>query len=199
MKHCVALLFYCCITLVLPAQNVADLESFEKAIQAGTVLSYDVSAAGGTYQLIATIKKTGDEIIFDWSIPKQEAKKGTVAMSAEAVTKANALLSAFTTGEVLLKSETALLISRKIFNDISSTSSAAIKLRGTSDTATVLNNTISEFNFNLNGNLVAIPGWELQNEGEVKFTLDVLESYKFPLIFRLDAGIVMQLTEIKSP
>lgn len=199
MKYSTLLLLFCCVSQATFAQNVADLESFEKAIQPGTVLSYDVTAAGATYQLSATLKKAGDEIIFDWSVPKLPDKKGVVVMTADAISTANALNTNFVSGEALLKSETALLISKKIFNDISSTSSAAIKLRGSSDTATVLNNTISEFNFNLNGNLVAIPGWELQNDGDVKYTLDVLESYKFPLIFRLDIGTVLQLTEIKTP
>jgi hypothetical protein len=81
---------------------------------------------------------------------------------------------------------------------VASTSEAPMKLMGASDTVTALSNTIGEFNFNLDGNLVAIPGWELQGGGDPKFTVDVLESTKFPLIFKLDLGWSMILTEVKS-
>lgn len=184
---------------MLGAQNVTDLESFEKAMKPGTVLTYDVNAKGKKYQFIVTVKKLGDDIAFDWSMTDPINKTGTVAMSNNAVAKADALLNYFSGGDSKLENETSVFISRKVFNDISSTSMASIKLNGATDTATVMSNTISEFNFNLNGNLVAIPGWELEGSSDPKYTVDVLESTKFPVIYRMDLGWSIQLTEIKNP
>lgn len=185
--------------LVLPAQNIEDLASFESAMKPGTVLTYDVNASGKKYQYIITIKKLGDEIVFEWTMTAPVNKKGTVAMSANAVSKADALFNYFTEGESKLEKETSVFISRKLFNDVSSTSEASIRVNGASDTATVMSNTISEFNFNLNGNLVAVPGWELQGGSEIKYTINVIESPKFPLIVRMDLGWTIQLAEVKNP
>ncbi len=184
---------------VLPAQNISDLDAFEKAIKPGTVLTYDVNTNEKKYQFVVTLKKLGDEIAFDWKMTEPVNKTGTVLMSANAVAKADALLNNFSGGESKLEKETSVFISRKIFNDVSSTSSSSIKLNGANDTATVMSNTISEFNFNLNGNLVSIPGWELQGGGDIKSTVDVLESFKFPIIFRMDLGWTILLSEIKTP
>lgn len=180
------------------SQNISDLESYEKAMKPGTVLTYDVNNKDKKYQFIVTLKKIGDEIGFDWKMTEPVNKTGSVVMNAGAVANADALFHSLAGGDSKLDRETSVFISRKIFNDVSTTSIANIKLNGATDTLTVLGNTISEFNFNLNGNLVAIPGWELQNTGDMKYTLDVLESFKFPIIFRIDLGWTIQLAEIKS-
>ena len=184
---------------VLPAQNISDLDAFEKAVKPGSVLTYDVNISGKKYQFIATLKKVGDEIAFDWNMSAPENKKGSITISSGATAKADALFSSFKEGATTLEKETSLIISRKVFNDISTTSIANIKLNGASDTATVMSNTINEFNFNLNGNLVAIPGWELEGGSDIKYAVDVLESFKFPLIFKMDLGWTIQLAEIKTP
>ena len=200
MKKLIPILLIISISrMALPAQNISDLESFEKAMKPGTVLTYDVSAKDKKYQFIVTIKKLGDEIGFDWKMTDPVNKTGNVTMSPNAVAKAEALLNNFTGGDSKLDKETSVFISRKLFNDVSTTSNANIKLNGAADTATAMSNTIGEFNFNLNGELVAVPGWELQGGGDVKYTVDVLESVKFPIIYRMDLGWSIQLTEIKNP
>ena len=198
-KFICALIIFNFLFSVLPAQNISDLDAFEKAMKPGTMLTYDVDMSGKKYQFVATLNKLGDEIAFDWKMTDPINKTGTVAMSANAVAKADALLNNFSGCESKLDKETSVFISRKIFNDVSSTSLASVKLNGASDTATTMSNTISEFNFNLNGNLVAVPGWELQSGSDIKYTVDVLESFKFPLIFRIDLGWTIQLSEIKTP
>lgn len=185
--------------LISPAQNIADLETFEKAMKPGTVLTYDINKEEKKYQFIVTLKKLGDEIAYDWKMTDPVNKTGTVAMNVNAVAKAEAFFNNYTGGEAKLDKETSVFISKKMFNNVSSAAQASIKLNGAGDTATAMSNTISEFNFNLNGNLVAVPGWELQGGSEIKYTLDVLESVKFPLIVRMDLGWTMQLSEIKSP
>lgn len=187
------------LNLIAPAQNIVDLEAFEKAIKPGTVLTYDVSQGEKKYQFIVTLKKLGDEIAFDWKMTEPVNKTGSVTMSANAVAKGDALFNLFTGGESKLEKETSVFISRKIYNDVLSTSMANIKLSGASDTATVMSNTIGEFNFNLNGNLVAIPGWELEGGSDIKYKIDVLESVKFPIIYSMDLGWTIQLGEVKNP
>ena len=180
------------------SQNISDLETFEKAMKPGTVLTYDVSSAGKNYKFIVTIKSLGNEIAFDWKMTEPINKSGTVVMSANAVSKADALFNYFNGGASNLDKETSVWISKKLFNDISAKAEAPIKVNGAADTATVMGNTISEFNFNLNGNLVAVPGWELQGGSDIKYTIDVIESTKFPIITRMDLGWTIQLSEIKS-
>ena len=195
----------CLITLVLgaycrlTAQNVADLELFEAAIKPNAILTYDVTVGGKKHQLIVTLGRVGDDITFEYKTTEAAAKEGLFWVSANAVSKADALFTVFNGGKVQVDKETALFISRKMFNDVATTSAASIKMGGTADTATVMSNTISEFNFSVNGNLVAIPGWELEGGSDIKYTLDVIESAKFPLIYKLDMGWTMQLVEVKNP
>ena len=120
-------------------------------------------------------------------------------MNTNAVVKADALFNYFVGGESKLDKETSVFISRKIFTDVSSTSVANLKINGASDTATLMSNTISEVNFNLNGNLVAVPGWELEGGSDIKYKIDVIESVKFPVIYSMDLGWTIQLAEVKNP
>src|SRR5688572_29804865 len=93
------------------SQNIADLDVYEKGMKPGTVLTYDVTMGEKKYQLIATIKKLGDEIAFDWTSTEPANKKGSVTMSANAVSKADALFTDFGGGETKLDKETSLFIS----------------------------------------------------------------------------------------
>lgn len=180
------------------AQNIADLETFEKSLKPGTQLIYDVSTKQMDYKLTLTIKKPGEEIELDWKTSDPDNKKGSITMSAAALQGAAALVTGLKPGDVKLVNETAFWISKKTFNDIATTAQASLRLDGAGDTVTTLNNTIGEFNFNLDGNLVAIPGWELTGGPDNKYVLDILES-KFPLIYKLDMGWSMILTEVKNP
>ncbi len=198
MKKLLPLLLFTLTAFFANSQNISDLETFEKAIKPGTVLTYDVSSAGKNYKFIVTIKTLGSEIAFDWKMTEPINKSGSVVMSANAVSKADALFNYFSGGVSNLDKETSVWISKKLFDDISAKAEAPIKVNGVADTATVMSNTISEFNFNLNGNLVAVPGWELQGGSDIKYTIDVIESTKFPIITRMDLGWTIQLSEIKS-
>jgi hypothetical protein len=73
------------------SQNIVDLETFEKAMKPGAILTYDITMGDKRYQLIATIKKLGDEIVFDWATTNPIDKKGMVTMNTNAVAKADAL------------------------------------------------------------------------------------------------------------
>ncbi len=180
------------------AQNIADLETFEKSVKPGTQLSYDVSTKLKDYKLTLTIKKLGDEIVFEWKTSDPDNKSGTITMSANSTQNAAALVTNLKPGDAKLDNETAIWISKKIFKDIATTAQASLKLNGAGDTVTTLSNTIGEFNFNLDGNLMAIPGWELSGGPDNKYIMDVLES-KFPIIYKLDLDWSMILTEVKNP
>lgn len=180
------------------AQNVADLETLEKALKPGAVLTYDVNQGGKKYQLIATIKKLDTEILFDWKCTEPINQTGKVAISANAVSKADAVFSMFTGGESKLENETALFLSKKTFNDVQTNTESKMKVTGKNDTLTLMSNTIAEFGVTVDGNFLSIPGWELQGGSEIKYTIQAVESQKFPLITKLDLGWTMQLLEIKS-
>lgn len=196
-------LVFICLSLLsgtIAAQNVADLETFEKAIKPGTQLIYDVTETNGKrYQVIVTLTSVGPEVAYEWKATGAEPKTGTVSISADAVAKAEALHIGFTSGDVKTDAETGLIISQKVFKDVATTSTANVKVKGKDDTPTLLNNVIGEYNFNLNGALVAIPGWELEGGVENAYSIQVLESAKFPLIFQLNAGGSVQLVEVKTP
>lgn len=198
MKKCLLLFISVFTCWAVQAQNINDLESLENAIKPGTQLTYDVNAGGKQYKFIVTIKKLGTEIAFDWKMTEPVNKTGSVAMTAAAVAKADALFNYFNGGPTVLEKETSVWISQKLFNDIATNAQGAIRVNGAADTVTVMSNTISEFNFNLNGNLVAVPGWELQGGSDIKYTIDVIESAKFPLIVRMDLGWTIALSEVKS-
>ncbi len=181
------------------SQDLSDLELFEQAMKPGAVLTYDVTMSDKKYQFIVTIKKIGDEIAFDWKMSEPVNKTGSVTMSTSAVSKADALFNYFNGGESKLEKETSVFVSKKIVSDVEATTQTSIKINGAEDTATVMSNTISDVGFVVNGNFVSIPGWELLGGSEIKYTVVVLESARFPLIYRMDLGWKIQLAEIKNP
>lgn len=180
-------------------QNVSDLESFEKAMRPGTVLTYDVNMGGKQYKFIATLKKSGDEISFDWKMTEPVNKSGIVNMSAAAVKNADALFNYFAGGASNLDKETSIFLSKKVFDDVAANAETLLKVNGASDTATRMSNTIGEFNFNLNGNLIAAPAWELEGGSEIKYKVVAIESRQFPLIVQMDLGWTIVLAEVKEP
>ncbi len=180
-------------------QNISDLESFEKAMRPGTVLTYDVNMGGKQYKFIVTLKKSADEISFDWKMTEPVNKSGTVNMSAAAVKNADALFNYFAGGASNLDKETSIFLSKKVFDDVAANAETLLKVNGASDTATRMSNTIGEFNFNLNGNLIAVPAWELEGGSEVKYKVFAIESRQFPLIVQMDLGWIIALVEIKEP
>jgi hypothetical protein len=154
---------------------------------------------GKQYKLIVTLKKVGDEIAFDWKTTEPANKNGMVVMNASAVKTADALFSYFTGGNSNLEKETALFISKKAFDEVAVNAEALLKMNGAADTTTRMSNTIGEFNFNLNGNLIAVPAWELEGGSEIKYKLFAIESRQFPIIVQMYIGWSMVLTEIKEP
>ena len=122
-----------------------------------------------------------------------------VGSAAPAVLFGVAFANIFKGGDVRLEKETCLWASKAVINSISTAAQATVKVNGASDTVTVMGNTIGDFNFTINGNVVVVPGSEIQGGGEPKYTIDILESSKFPLIFKLDIGWTAVLTEIKNP
>ncbi len=183
----------------ISAQDLADLETFEKSMKPGAQLTYDVTAKDKHYSLIVTLKKLGDEVSFSWKTTDPDNKNGTVTMSPGATAEAQALSNILKAGDVRLDKETCLWVSKQVTNSISTNAQASLKINGAADTATVMGNTIGDFNFTINGNVVVVPGSELQGGTDPKYTIDILESSKFPLIFKLDIGWTAVLLEIKNP
>lgn len=199
MKLLYSLFFFFGTCALLSAQNITDLSNFEKAMRPGTVLTYDVNMGGKQYQFIATLKKIESEIAFDWKMTEPVNKSGTVNMSAFAVKNADALFNYFTGGVTNLEKATSVFISQKIFDEIAANTETMLKVNGTEDTATRMGNTISELNFNLNGNLVAVPGWELEGGSDIRYKISIIESRRFPLIAHMNLGWTINLSEIKEP
>jgi len=197
--YAVIITVLCLTTFRLTAQDLADLETFEKSMKPGAQLTYDVTVKDKQYKLIVTIKKLGEEISFSWKTTDPDNKSGNVTMTAGATADAVAFANIFKGGDVRLEKETCLWASKAVINSISTAAQATVKVNGVSDTVTVMGNTIGDFNFTINGNVVVVPGSEIQGGGEPKYTIDILESSKFPLIFKLDIGWTAVLTEIKNP
>ena len=180
------------------SQDVSELENFEKAMKPGTVLNYEVKMGKVQYQLSATILSLGNEIVYEWQTSTPSDKKGSVKMSAEAIKNATALFHVFENGAVHLDNQTSLWLSQKIQSDVGANAEAMIKVNGATDTATLMSNTISEVGLMLNGNFITVPGWELEGGSDVKMLVGAVESNKYPLIYRLENGWTLLLTEIKS-
>jgi len=180
----------------LSAQDLADLDTYEKSMKPGAELSYDVTANGKQFKMVVTLKKVGAEVAFDWKTTDPDNKSGSVTMSANAVATAKAFSNIFKGGATSLESETSLWASKQLCTEIVANAQASVKVKGASDTATVLGNTMGLFNLNLNGNGVSLSGYELQG-GSPVYTIDIIESPKFPLIYKLDIGWTMVLTDIK--
>jgi hypothetical protein len=183
--------------LHLASQDIADLETFENAMKPGTELKYDVTVKDKKFNLIITLKKVGDGMAFSWKTTDPDNKSGSVTMSAGALSAATAFAHVFNGGDAKLDKETCLILSKQVFTGINANAQASLKINGAADTVTVMSNAVDNFGFSVNGNMVSLEVWELQG-GDPKYTIGVLESSKFPLIYKLDIGWSMILTEIKS-
>ena len=183
--------------LHVTAQDLADLDTYEKTMKPGAQLSYDVTVKDKKYKLVLTLKKLGDEVSFTYKTSDPDNKSGTISMSNSAVSTAKALSHIFGGGDSKLDKETCLWISTQACSDITGTAQVGLKLNGIGDTVTVMGNTMGLFPFNINDNAVTLSGWELEG-GNPKCTVDVLESLKLPLIYKLDIGWTMILTDIKN-
>lgn len=85
--------------------------------QPGDILVYQVTYNGKTYNLIATVKKYGDEIIFNYTIPETDIK-GTASITATAVKFANSYV--FTNNVKNLNDKSTLWISKDNYRDLAS-------------------------------------------------------------------------------
>ena len=184
--------------LHISAQDLGDIEAYEKAIKPGVELTYAVTDKDKHYNLTVTIKKAGDEVAFAWKTSDPDNKSGSVTMSAGAINEAKAFSNIFTGGDAKLDKETSLWVSKQVFNDVSANAQATVKVNGATDTVTVLGNTVGNVNLVLNGEGASVPGYELEG-GTAKYTIGFVESVKFPLVYKLDLGWSIVLTEIKNP
>ena len=189
--------FFSCSALHIAAQDLADIETYEKAMKPGAQLTYAVVAKEKKYNLVLTLKKLGDEVSFTYKTTDPDNKSGSVTMSNNSISGAKALSNIFNGGDAKLDKETCLWVSKQVTTDITGTAQTSLKLNGASDTATVMGNTMGVFNFNINDAGVSMSGWELEG-GNPKCTIDILESMKLPLIYKLDNGWSMVLTDIKN-
>ncbi len=195
--YAVLISFFCLCALHINAQDLAELDDYEKAMKPGVQLTYDVTAKEKNFKMVVTIKKLGDEVSFSWKTSDPDNKSGSVTMSNSAISTAKAFSNVFNGSDNKLDKETSLWVSKQVCTDVTGAAQTSVKINGASDTVTVMGNTMSVFNFTLNGTGVSLSGWELEG-GNPKRTIDVLESLKFPLIYKLDLGWTMVLTDIKN-
>ena len=188
---------FCLSAFHLNAQDLAELDDYEKAMKPGVQLTYDVTDKDKSFKMVVTIKKLGDEVAFTWKTSDPDNKSGSVTMSSGAISTAKAFSNVFKGGDSKLDKETSLWVSKQVCTDVTGAAQTSVKINGASDTVTSLSNTMGVFNFMLNGTGVSLSGWELEG-GNPKRSIDVLESLKFPLVYKLDVGWTMVLTEIKN-
>ncbi len=175
-----------------------DIDVFEKAIKPGAQLTYEVTNQDNQYELIVTIVKTGAEVSFTWKTTDPDNKTGSVTMSADALTQARSFANVFGGGDVKADKETVLWASKQLVADVVANNAAKVKMHGENDTITSMTSAIADCNFSINQAAVTISGYELEG-GDPKCSATFIESTKFPILARLNAGIILVLAEIKNP
>lgn len=196
MRYLYALLFMGLVNISI-AQDFATLDDFEKVMKPGTVLTYDVTEDGKQYQWKVKLVKVGNELSYTWETTAPSLQKGTTSVTANGMANADALSKLLAISTATLDKEVALLISKKMFDEVSTTSQLSLRVNGAADAATVFSNTIAELSFTINDKPAGIQGWELE-DSEKKYKLSVIESYKYPLIYNLDAGVSLRLVSIQT-
>lgn len=196
MRYLYTLLFINFVSISV-AQDFATLDDFEKVMKPGTTLTYDITDDGKQYQWKVKLVKVGNELSYTWETTAPSLQKGATNVTANAMNNADALTKLLAGGTTALDKEVALFISKKMFNDISTTSQLSLRVNGAADTATVFSNTIAELSFTINEKPAGIQGWELE-DSEKKYKISVIESYQYPLIYSLDAGISLRLVSIQN-
>lgn len=191
------ILLLICFVYPATAQDFATLDDFEKVMKPGTILTYDVTEDGKQYQWKVKLVKVGNELSYTWETTTPSLQKGTTSVTANGMANADALSKLLATGTATLDKEVALLISKKMFDEVSTTSQLSLRVNGAADAATVFSNTIAELSFTINDKPAGIQGWELE-DNEKKYKLSVIESYKYPLIYSLDAGVSLRLVSIQT-
>jgi hypothetical protein len=179
------------------AQDLEALELFETAMKPGAQLTYDVTANGKQYKLIATLKTVGDVFAFTWKTTDPDNKSGSVSVGAKAVAESRIFSHIFSGGDIKLDKETSLRVSDRVMTDVSIDAQTPVKLNGASDTVAVMKSTIDNFSVNINGAATFVSGFEIRSADLIS-TVEFIESTKFPLIVKLNMGWTMVLTDIKN-
>lgn len=88
-------------------------------VRPGDILVYEVNDSGDVYNFIATVKKYGDAISFDFSVPKKNIK-GNALISAAAVTSATVYDNDFTNANKNLKDKITVWLSKDNYRGLAS-------------------------------------------------------------------------------
>jgi hypothetical protein len=85
-------------------------------IKPGTKLIYNVEYNASQYEMTVSIKQVAPAFKFSFSISDPHNTKGNVNMSRDALDSCTKLMSTFASGQTDLMDQTALVMSKKLFN-----------------------------------------------------------------------------------
>lgn len=165
----------------------------------GQRLVYGVETANASYDFIIRIQSLKDGITFSYEMTNAEGTTGTVHMNTEAMTSAVNQHNYFGGGELNLQDQTAVWVSKQVFNNLIRTGSSDISPNG-GESSIVLKEASAKHDFQVYN---AISGKQMNDisyvyaateDGSAKYWIHLNENN--PLILKMDLGWKIWLKEL---
>lgn len=164
-------------------------------VKTGDILLYTVSKDSQQYDIIVTVKKYGNTISFNYSIPEKSAT-GNIFIPANAVTSAIIYDSLLTGKTKNYKDTTVLWLSKKNYVDLAAAKETIMDLGNGKETFKRQRVSTLKLNYKGKEKIVTVFGIENSNSNAKKDLL-VLSEESNPLIVKMDSGWSLTLKEVR--
>jgi hypothetical protein len=162
-------------------------------IKAGDILVYNVDNNGDKYDFIVRIKKFGNDISFDYSMP-QKGNKANVMIQAGAVSDASTYVNDFASTNKNLKDKSTVWLSHSNYTDLASDGEATMDFGNGKETFTRGNTGTLKINYKGKEKIITL--LNAQNAGG-NYKIGVMSEEKNPLIVTMDLGWKLTLKEVR--
>lgn len=164
-------------------------------LKAGDILLYTVNNDGDQYDVVVTVKKYGNTIGFDYTIPAK-SQSGNVIIQASAVKSAVAYDTLLTGNSKNYKDTSILWLSQKNYTDLATAKETTMDVGHGSET--FKRKGVSTLKLNYKGKEKIVTVFAITGTREnTKKEMWVLSEENNPLILKMEAGSTLTLKEVR--
>ncbi|MCW3107510.1 MAG: hypothetical protein JWQ09_2016 [Segetibacter sp.] len=164
-------------------------------IKAGDILLYTVSKDSQRYDMVITVKKYGNTVSFNYSIP-DKTETGTVLIQASAVKNALVYDTLLTGSSKNYKDTSIFWLSKKNYTDLAEAKETIMDLGNGKETFKRQRVSTLKLNYKGKEKIVTVFGIENSNQ-TAKKGFSVLSEGNNPLIVKMDSGWTLTLKEVR--
>lgn len=157
----------------------------------GDKFIYNVDAGGQQYDFIFTIKSLSPNIVFEWNMTNEGKSHGKLTIPAAALVNSNKMYNYFSNGNVTLKNQTSVFLSKGIFKTL--TTKKTVDLYDGDKKLNFTNNGKDGFGYKVGGDDKYLNAIYMSTDDNNRMT--VTDNPKFPIILSMDLGWSIRLAE----